>query len=271
MSIQQIFQKNRWVTVSMVLLLVALGPCAGQADQLIEDDLIVEGSECLGNDCVLDEDFGFSTLLLKENNVSIFFNDTSSLAGFPANDWEIIANDVGNGGASFLGFADRLVGYPHFGNAGLCVGGLAAGNECIVDTECAGICNGGTFNGNPCSISDSTCADFGGICEDAGMCVTEGNIIFLIEAGAPANSLKIDSSGFVGLGTDAPAAELDVNGDAIVRGNLTVSGTIGGGTDQMCPARESVVGITANGTIICAIVEKPEIISCDGFESCPSQ
>ena len=86
------------------------------------------------------------------------------------------------------------------------------------------------------------------------MCEAAGNIIFLMEAGAPANSLKIDSAGFVGLGTDSPEAELDIEGDAIVRGNLTVTGTIGGGTgaDQTCPTKEFVVGIRADGTIICA-------------------
>jgi hypothetical protein len=62
----------------------------------------------------------------------------------------------------------------------------------------------------------------------------------------------------VGLGTGTPEAELDVNGDAIVRGNLTVTGTIGGGTGapQMCPEKEFVVGVEANGTIICAAKNK---------------
>ena len=61
MSIQQKFQKNNWVLVSVVLLLAALGPCASQADEVILDDLIVTGSECLGLDCFQDEEFGFST------------------------------------------------------------------------------------------------------------------------------------------------------------------------------------------------------------------
>ena len=274
MSIQQNSQMHKRIVVSVMLLVAALGLCTSQADQLIEDDLIVVGSECVGFDCALDENFSFSTQLLKENNLRIFFNDTSSSASFPANDWEIIVNDAANGGASFLGFADRLAGQTPVSGGGFCDGGTNNGLVCgVVEGEdCSGQCVGGDLPGASCFLGSPICSDNGGgTCEGAGMCVAPGAIVFIIEAGAPANSLKINSLGFVGLGTDAPAADLDVNGDAIIRGNLTVSGTVGGGTAQMCPANESVVGIAADGTIICAVVDKAEVISCDGFENCPPQ
>ena len=35
------------------------------ADQVIPDDLIVQGSECVGFNCVNGEVFGFSTIILK--------------------------------------------------------------------------------------------------------------------------------------------------------------------------------------------------------------
>ena len=57
------------------------------ADEVIPDDLIVQGSHCVGLDCVNNESFGFDTLRLKENNTRIKFDDTSTAAGFPANDW----------------------------------------------------------------------------------------------------------------------------------------------------------------------------------------
>lgn len=242
----------------LVVSFFALFVSTVQADEVILDDLIVDGSECLGLDCVIDEEFSFSTLLLKENNLRVFLRDTSTSASFPNNDWEIIANDSANGGASFLGFADRLPGYPTVSGAGYCDGGTNSGEQCAFDQfsgqVCNGICNGGTSNGTACSVHDTNCADNGGICEGAGVCKAGGNIIFLMEAGAPANSLKIDSAGYVGVGTDAPAVELDVEGDAIVRGNLTVTGFIGGGTgaDQICPTKEVMIGISADGTIICA-------------------
>ena len=46
-------------------------------DQLILDDLIVDGSLCVGMDCVNGEPFGFDTIRLKENNTRIRFYDTS--------------------------------------------------------------------------------------------------------------------------------------------------------------------------------------------------
>ena len=69
-------------------------------DQVILDDLIVDGSGCFGFDCVNGESFGFSTILLKENNLRIRFEDTSNSASFPSNDWEITINDSSNGGAN---------------------------------------------------------------------------------------------------------------------------------------------------------------------------
>ena len=67
-------------------------------DQVIADDLIVQGSICAGFDCVNNESFGFDTLRLKENNLRINFDDTSTSAGFPATDWTLSANDTASGG-----------------------------------------------------------------------------------------------------------------------------------------------------------------------------
>lgn len=254
---------NKWSLALVIWLLGIAAPLTSQASEVILDDLVVIGSECVGFDCINDQEFSFTTLLLKENNLRVFFHDTSTSAAFPTNDWEIIANDSANEGASFLGFADRLPGYPTVSGAGYCDGGTNDGAQCGFSTlggdACAGICVGGTAPADtPCSAGFDTCDFYGATCEGAGVCQAAGNIIFLMEAGAPANSLKIDSAGFVGLGTDAPEAELDVEGDAIVRGNLTVTGTIGGGTgtDQYCPEKEYMIGLSADGTIICAAKNK---------------
>jgi len=120
-------------------------------DQVIPDDLIVQGSACVGLDCVNGEVFGFDTIRVKENNTRIQFDDTSA-AGFPLNNWQIRANSSAAGGASFLGFVDQG----------------AAGNS------------------------------------------ETGTIVFEVDAGAPANSLKVASTGKVGLRTATPVLDLHI-------------------------------------------------------------
>ena len=75
-------------------------------DFVINDDLIVDGSACIGFDCVNGESFGFDTIRVKENNLRIKFDDTSVAASFPRNDWQLTANDSANGGASKFSIDD---------------------------------------------------------------------------------------------------------------------------------------------------------------------
>lgn len=75
-------------------------------DQVILDDLIVDGSACIGVDCVNGESFGFDTLRLKENNLRIKFDDTSNSGSFPNVDWQLTANETGNGGLNKFSIDD---------------------------------------------------------------------------------------------------------------------------------------------------------------------
>ncbi|MFK7804525.1 MAG: tail fiber domain-containing protein [Anaerolineae bacterium] len=93
---------------------VAGVPLAPVADQQILDDLIVDGSACIGQDCNNGESFGFDTIRLKENNLRIKFQDTSNSASFPSNDWTIVANDSSNGGNNYLAFEDTTAGTKPF-------------------------------------------------------------------------------------------------------------------------------------------------------------
>lgn len=81
-------------------------PLTAQADNVIADDSIVQGSQCVGFDCVLGEVFSFETLRLKENNTRLRFVDTSSAAQFPSTDWELVANDSTNGGRNRFSIED---------------------------------------------------------------------------------------------------------------------------------------------------------------------
>ncbi|QPC87544.1 hypothetical protein GA830_12885 [Mesorhizobium sp. NBSH29] len=80
---------------------------AAMSDQVIFDDLIVVGSACVGFDCTDGETFGFDTIKLKENNLRIFFEDTSVASSFPTNDWAIEINDSADGGMNFFSIVDR--------------------------------------------------------------------------------------------------------------------------------------------------------------------
>ena len=95
-------------------LAAAVGVSNVIADQQILDDLIVDGSACIGFDCVNGESFGFDTIRLKENNLRIKFVDTSSSASFPTNDWQLTANDTSNGGANKFSIDDIDAGRTPF-------------------------------------------------------------------------------------------------------------------------------------------------------------
>ena len=139
--------------ISGVLASAAMlvAPASLNADQVFVTDVIVQGSLCVGMDCVNNENFGFDTIVLKENNLRIFFNDTSNSASFPSNDWRLTANGSNNGDDSYF------------------------------------------------SIDDATA----------------GRQVFRVDAGAPANSLRVDSAGDVGIGASNPVVELHVrDGDS---------------------------------------------------------
>jgi Chaperone of endosialidase len=122
-------------------------------DQVIPDDLIVQGSACVGLDCVDGESFGFDTIRIKENNTRLQFDDSSVSAGFATNNWQIRANAQGSGGASFLAIVDQ----------------------------------GATGNSET------------------------GTIVFEVDAGAPANSVRVASDGKVGFRTATPVLDMHAN------------------------------------------------------------
>jgi hypothetical protein len=79
---------------------------ASPQDVLHYDDVIITGSLCVGFDCADGESFGFDTIILKEHNLRIYFNDTSYTASYPTNSWRITINDSTNGGASYFSVDD---------------------------------------------------------------------------------------------------------------------------------------------------------------------
>ena len=90
--------KNREITFTPFATCVAIGllaiaPGYVLADEVILDDLIVDGSICIGLGCVADEEFGFDTIRLVSDNPQIRFQDTSNTASFPTQDWTMGVDD----------------------------------------------------------------------------------------------------------------------------------------------------------------------------------
>lgn len=83
------------------MVLWAISVSTGSADQVVNDDLIVQGNLCVGFDCVDGENFNADTVKLKENNLRISFIDTTA-ARAPTERWQVSANASNNGGDSYL-------------------------------------------------------------------------------------------------------------------------------------------------------------------------
>lgn len=203
------------------------------AAQVFAQDVIVQGSECIGIDCTTSESFGFDTLRIKENNLRIHFDDTSASASFPSNDWRISINGSGNGDASYFAVEDATAGSTPFkinagaGNNALMVsstgGNVGMGTAApivelhIVDGDTATLRleqNGA--NGWTPQVWDVAGNETNFFIRD----VTNGSKLpFKILPGAPDNALYIAADGDIGLGTAAPSVKLDIKG--------TVKSTLG--------------------------------------------
>ncbi len=193
-------------------------PGATEYDQVILDDLIVDGSACIGFDCVNGESFGFDTLRLKENNLRIKAQDTSSSASFPSNDWQITFNDSSNGGANKFSIDDIDGGRTPFTiEAGapshsLSVddgGRLGLGtNTPVVDVHIKSG-NTPTLRLEQDGSSGFTPQTWDVAGNEANFFVrdaTNGSTLpFRIFPGAPSNALNIEAStGDIGIGTTSP-------------------------------------------------------------------
>jgi hypothetical protein len=192
-------------------------------DQVIADDLIVQGSTCIGLDCVNNESFGFDTIRLKENNTRIKFDDTSSGVGFPANDWQLTANDSASGGASKFSIED-ITGakVPFTVTAG------AATNSIFVDSAgrvgfrtSTPVLDLHVATSNTPALRFEQNSSGGFTAQTWDVAGNEANFFvrdvtggsrlpFRIRPGAPTSSIDISAEGKVGIGTASPSNKLHV-------------------------------------------------------------
>ena len=245
-------------------------------DVVNADDFIVQGSLCVGLDCVNNESFGFDTIRLKENNTRIKFDDTSSSAGFPANDWQLTANDSASGGSSKFSIEDITGSKVPFtitagastnsifvdstGRVGLRTSTpvldlhIATSNTPAVRLEQN---NSGGFTAQTWDIAGNEANFF---VRD----VTGGSRLpFRIRPGAPTSSIDISASGNVGIGTASPSALLHVasSGSGTTDGKLKIENTSG------TVAGREMVEVRNNGSAVWILTDTSSAAASWGFAS----
>jgi hypothetical protein len=227
MIMQKTFVSTRVIALVLGATFITSGKA--KADFVIPDDLIVQGSACVGLDCVDGEAFGFDTIRLKENNTRIKFDDTSTSPGFPNNDWQLTANDSASGGLNKFSIENTTVGTIPF-----TVVGAAPTNSLFVDnfgrvglrTSTPGLPLHISVGDTPAVRLEQTAAsgfsaqtwDIGG--NEANFFVRDltggSRLPFRIRPGAPTSSIDINAAGNIGVGTASPGSKLHVFGTAAI-------------------------------------------------------
>ena len=198
-----------------------------QAALFVGDDSALSGSVCIGDACSDFEDFDVQTTLkLKSTYLRLEFVDSNNAVSTePSNDWTLEANDLNAGGLARFSIADATAGTLPFtiegaapdstmwldnnGRVGLGtmfpqnrlhILGLV-GPSIRLEQQGTGLLQPRTwrlFGQNSFGLSDETA----------------GTTPFRIGAAAPDASFVMDASGNIGLGTDTPAAPLEISDDA---------------------------------------------------------
>jgi hypothetical protein len=196
---------------------------SGVMDIVHADDVIIDGSLCVGNDCYSGLDFGFDTIVLMENNLRIFFDDTSTIQNYPRNDWRIICNDSADGGGNYFAIQDAT----EVSNVLVLEAG-APGNSLYVDNHGDVGINTSTpyyelhiVDGDSPTVRLDQDGSYGWTPQKWDLCGNESNFFirdathasklpFRIEPDAPTSSIFIKSNGYVGVGTGAPGYPLEL-------------------------------------------------------------
>lgn len=211
-------------------------------DQMVPDDLIIDGKGCIGLGCANNEPFGAEALRLKQSVVRLRFQDTSTGASFPSGDWQLTVNDSASGGADRFSLEDLTAT-----TTPLTIRGGAPSNSLYVD----GVGNIGLGTATPARDlhlasgsaptlrfeQTSATPRTWDVAADASSFsvkdVTNASAVpFRIAAGAPTNSIEVTANGNVGIGTSSPGRSFEVaRAGAVEVALLNSSSThAGGGT-----------------------------------------
>jgi hypothetical protein len=202
-------------------LVVVSSPALADIPQ--NDDVIINGSLNVGLDSVNNRNFGFDTIILSENNLRMLFEDTSTTSSFPSNDWRIVVNDTTNGGDDHFSIEDVTGGrIPFRIDAGAPTSSLHVDSQGDVgigtnnpllelhvadgDSPSLRLEQNGTSGWTP-QTWDVAGNETNFFIRD----VTNGSKLpFRIRPGAPTDSLRIESSGNLGIGISNPKSKMHV-------------------------------------------------------------
>jgi len=193
-------------------------------DYVANPDVICKSHLAVGADVTPGENLDFISILLKANNLRIKFDDTSDSPGFPANDWQLTANDISSGGANYFAIEDLTSSkVPFKVMAGAPTSSIFVNNSGMIGF-------GTSLPVLPLHLNyrdtpgirleqNNTSGWLPYVWEVAGnetnffiRDVTTGYTMpFRIRPGAPTNSIYVSETGNIGIGTSAPARKLHVS------------------------------------------------------------
>ncbi len=211
-------------------IVVASGVEAGTAPRdgilaTYNEDLYVKGSLCVGTDCADPETWNYDVIRMKENNLRIHFDDTSSTSSFPANDWRIVLNDSSDGGGNYFAVEDSTSGdvpftieagapanslfVEDYGRIGLKTSTPAVELHMVDGDSPAVRLDQDTTSGWTAQAWDLVGNESNFFVRDV---TNSARIPFRIQPGTPSSTLSLKSSGYVGIGTWSPEYNLEVEG-----------------------------------------------------------
>ncbi len=252
------------------------------ADQVIADDLIVQQSLCVGFDCVNNESFGFNTIRLKENNTRLAFDDTSTGTGFPANDWEIEANESASGGTNSLAIRDVTGSKVPFKiMAGAATNAFFMDNIGRIGLRTASpVLDVHMNTSNTPAIRLEQNSNGGFTAQTWDMAGNEANFFirdvtsgsrlpFRIRPGAPTSSIDISASGKVGIGIASPKTQLHVKGTGFYEDTLYVAGPLMPGGPMVTPSdmklKRNIMDMSSMSKIISSLSPKTFYYKTDEY------
>ncbi len=199
-------------------------------------DEYIQGHLGLGDDIIGSEDLFMTTLLLKEPDVRIRFDDTDNQgSGYSYTDWQIQINSE-NTEDNYFAILDETYGESPF----KIMGGAYENSLFVAENGFVGIGSNNpqtklhieTDDSPAMSLNQNASGgwpiyswDVGG--NDVNFFIRDVNnsnaLPFRIIPGAATNSFYLNSNGYIGLGTDSPIEKLDVRGSLYISNVLKLN------------------------------------------------